>query len=145
MAWWTASSEARRRNSMYRAISLDALLFDHPANPFEWVNEHGWQAVGQTRRYALGGNLYALESRRRGRPIELYADPQYCWIPAATVAALEAMATIPGANPILILQQESETPLVKSVIFDRAQGPFAFEPVDDFGDYFSGSLYLTEV
>lgn len=130
---------------MYRAISLDALLFDQPANPFEWINEHGWQAVGQTRRRALAGNLYVLENARRGRPIELYADPKYCWLPAATVAALEAMAALSGANPVLTLQQESETPIVKSVVFDRSQGPLAFEPVDDFGDYFSGTLYLIEV
>lgn len=130
---------------MYRALSLDSLVFDGTADPFEWINEHVWQGVGQSRRHALAGNPYVLENRRSGRPIELYADPQYCWLPAATVTALEALAAIPGVNPALTLQQESETPIVKSVVFDREKGPFAFEPLDDFGDYFTGTLYLIEV
>lgn len=139
------SPEARRPNNMYRALSLDSLLFDGTAEPFEWINRHAWQPVGQSRRHALAGNPYVLENRRGGRPIELFADPQYCWLPAATVAALEAMAAIPGANPALTLQQADETPLIKSVVFDRTAGPFAWAPVDPFGDYFSGTLYLIEV
>ena len=42
------------------------------------------------------------------------------------------------------LQQESETPIVKHVQL-TAPGPFAFEPVDPFGDYFSGTIYLIEI
>lgn len=130
---------------MYRALSLDAILFDGTADPLEWINEHGWQGVGQSRRYALAGNPYVLENRRSGRPIELYADPQYCWLPAATVTALEALAAVPGFNAYLTLQRESEAPVVKRVAFDRAKGPIDFKPVDPFADYFSGTLYLIEI
>lgn len=130
---------------MYRALSLDAILFDGTANPFEWINEHAWQPVGQSRRYALAGNPHVLENRRSGRPIELFADPKHCWLPAATVAAMKSAGAIPGFNAYLTLQQEFETPIVKHVMFDRAKGPFSFEPVDPFGDHFSGTLYLIEI
>lgn len=130
---------------MYRAVSLGSLLFDGDADPVEWVNEHDWQPVGQSRRRALAGNLHIVENPRGGRPITLYADPVYCWLSAAQVAALEAMASQVGASYTLILRPESGPDLSKSVMFDRSQKPLDLVPEDAWGDDYSGSIYLVEV
>ena len=129
----------------YFAISLDAILFDADADQLEWSNQAAWQAVGQSRRRALAGNLHILENPRGGRPITLTADPKYCFLSSALVAELEAAAALVGATHVLTLRPESGLDLVKTVMFDRGQGPFDLTPIDPFGDFYSGALYFIEV
>ncbi|HRD65722.1 MAG TPA: hypothetical protein PKY50_06155 [Candidatus Competibacter sp.] len=131
---------------MYRALSLGSLTFDpNMESPLEWIDEFARPGVGQTRRFALAGNLHVAENPRRGRPLSLLADPKYCWIKRETGLLLMAMAETAGQPLSLVLQRDDDPSIAKTVVFDRARGPFALEPVDPFGDYLSGTIYLIEV
>lgn len=131
---------------MYRTLSLGPIVFDpDPESPLEWTNEHDWTPVGQTVRYALAGNVHVAETARRGRPVDLVANPRHCWLRRDTALALAALAETPGQTFALTLRRDDGPIIAKTVAFDRTRGPFEFAPVDPFGDYLSGSIYLLEV
>ena len=123
-------------------ISLDSVVFSN--DPIEsqiaWDDRYLWQPVGQSVRYALAGNPVVIENSRAGRPITLVAEVPWCWLRAATVEALHALASTP--NQTMTLTWNTET---YSVRFRRDAGPFDFTPVDGRRLYYTGSLYLIEV
>ncbi len=56
-------------------ISLGGVVFaERGEAQIDWVDQHLWQPVGQTIRYALAGNPVVQENPRSGRPIVLTAD-----------------------------------------------------------------------
>lgn len=132
---------------LYRAVSLGAVDFSGHVweRQLSWQDPAGWQPVGQTRRRALAGNLHIIENERAGRPIVLLAEHPYCWLRYATVAALDALASVTGATLTLTLRpDDGGADLVKTVVFDRAQGPLKLAPRDPYGDRYTGSIYLIE-
>lgn len=132
---------------LYRAVSLGSV--DFSAHIWEhqiaWQSPSDWQPVGQTKRRALAGNLYLLENLRAGRPIVLTVEHPYCWLRQSTVTALASIASEPGAVLSLTLRpDDGGSDLVKSVAFDRSQGPIKLTPRDAYGDRYTGSIYLIE-
>lgn len=132
---------------LYRAVSLGTVDFSGHVweHQLSWQDPAAWQPVGQTKRRALAGNLHVTENSRSGRPIVLIAEHPYCWLRYATVAALETLASTPGAALTLTLRpDDGGADLVKTVAFDRAQGPLKLAPRDAHGDRYTGSIYLIE-
>lgn len=105
----------------------------------EWVDELSWQPMGQTIRYALAGNPVVMENARSGRPITLTAELPWCWLEAATVQALHALAS---TSQTLDFTFDSFTTQVR---FRRDQGPLQLSPLDPRKLYYTGSIFLIEV
>lgn len=123
-------------------LSLDTIVFsnDPIENQIVWSDRYLWQPVGQSIRYVLAGNPVVIENNRSGRPITLVAEIPWCWLRAATVEALHALASTPNQTMTLTWGTESF-----SVRFRRDAGPFEFTPVDGLRLYYTGSIYLIEV
>lgn len=121
-------------------ISLGGVVFaERGEAQIDWVDQHSWQPVGQTVRYALAGNPVVQENPRSGRPIVLTAELPWAWLTSATVEALNVLAATPQ-NLILVYNT-----LTTTVRFNRSQGPLVFTPVTPLREYYTGSIYLIEV
>jgi hypothetical protein len=121
-------------------ISIGSVVFSgRGEDQIEWPNRYTWQPVGQSNRFALGGNIYSVENPRAGRPIILTAELPWCWILQSTIQALDVLASTPGNHPFVYGSYSS------TVIFDRSQGPFQLTPINPLKTHFTGSIYLLEV
>jgi hypothetical protein len=106
----------------------------------DWVDRYTWTSVGQTRQYALSGDLDLLENYRGGRTITLTATLPWAWLLATTVANLQTLANTPGLVTTLTWGTESHR-----VAFRRDQGPLDLTPVTALKQQYTGSIYLIEV
>lgn len=122
------------------AISIGTVTFNGLGeNQITWSNRYTWQPVGQSTRYAIAGNIHRIENQRAGRPIILTAELPWCWLTSTTVQALDLLASSSGSFIFVFGSYTS------NVIFDRANGPFQFTPVDPIETYFTGTISLLEV
>ena len=121
-------------------ISLGSVVFsDRCEAQLDWLDQHLWQPVGQTIRYALAGNPVIQENPRSGKPIVLSAELPWCWLTASTVEALNTLAT---TSQTLTLVYGAITTQVR---FNRSQGPLNFTPVNPLRQYYTGTIHLIEV
>jgi hypothetical protein len=121
-------------------ISLGGVVFaERGEAQIDWVDQHLWQPVGQTIRYALAGNPVVQENPRSGRPIVLTAELPWAWLTSATVEALNVLAATPQ-NLVLVYNT-----LTTTVRFNRSQGPLVVTPVTPLREYYTGSIFLIEV
>ena len=122
------------------AISLGTINFtSRGEDQLDWSDRLSWQPIGQTIRYALAGNPVVMENARSGRPITLVAELPWCWLSAATVNALVALAET-SQNLAFVYDSFSCT-----VRFRRDSGPLQLVSVDPRRLYYTGSIYLIQV
>lgn len=121
-------------------ISLGGVVFaERGEAQIDWVDQHLWQPIGQSIRYALAGNPVIQENPRSGRPIVLSAELPWGWLTAATVSALNDLAATSN-NMTLIYELITTT-----VRFNRSQGPLNFTPVTPLRTHYTGTIHLIEV
>ena len=121
------------------AISLDTITFSERGEAqIDWADRLTWSPVGQSLRYALGGNVVAFENVRGGRPITLTAELPWSWLTAATVEALYTLA----AQPNTPLTFTWSTGTSYSVLFRRDAGPLDLIPLDPRRLHYTGSIFL---
>ena len=104
----------------------------------DWIDQHLWQPIGQTIKYALAGNPVIQENPRSGRPIVLTAELPWGWLSVATVNALYDLAKTSQSLTFIY------DTLTTQVRFHRSQGPLTFTPVTPLREYYTGSIYLIE-
>lgn len=130
---------------LYRVVSLGSV--DFSSHVWErqawWRNPYDWQPVGQTRRLALAGNPYIVENSRGARPIELAIEHPYAWLRQSTVIALDTLVASSGTLALVLLPDGGGS-ITKTVAFDRAKGPLKLAARDEYGDRYTGSIYLIE-
>lgn len=105
----------------------------------DWTDRYTWQPVGQTIRYGLAGNPVVIENTRGGRPITLTAELPWGWLTAATVAALDTLAS---ASQTMAFVYGSYSANVR---FRRDQGPLQLTPVNSLKTHYTGTISLIEV
>lgn len=74
-----------------------------------WVDEHDWTEAEQSTEYSITGALLVdAQAKDGGRPITLQAEDDAGWLRRDTLAALRALANVPGATYTLTLADGRE-------------------------------------
>lgn len=111
-----------------------------------WTDRYSCQTVEQTSKRTLGGRLVIFTGELvAGRRITLQAATDQGWLTRDQVAAVLALAAVPGA--VYLLEFGSET---HNVVFDHEAGAVDMQPllartVDQQGDFFTGEIKLLTV
>ena len=83
----------------------------------QWVNERDWVPVATSVSRTIGGAIvFWSQALTGGRPIVLEAQDDVTWLPLATVQALHALASAPGA-----VHQLTWDAQVFSVMFNQGE------------------------
>ncbi|MBF0602134.1 MAG: hypothetical protein HQL07_00405 [Nitrospirae bacterium] len=108
----------------------------------EWKNRYEWAPVAQETGRTLGGNLMVWHSPMTGgRPIDLAAEGEVCWLSTDHVSALYAMSTQPGA--VFDLEWDGET---FQVMFRHQDSPaMEANPILPHSGWYNGSIKLMQV
>lgn len=123
-------------------ISLGSVVFSNNRieAQIDWKDRLTWQPVGQSVRYALGGNPIIVENERAGRPITLVAEDPWCWLTHSTVLSLVSMASQLQTSFLFTWNSE-----VYTVCFKRDSGPLDLTPLNSLREYYTGSIYLISI
>ncbi|MCU7839783.1 MAG: hypothetical protein KZQ94_10455 [Candidatus Thiodiazotropha sp. (ex Troendleina suluensis)] len=99
-------------------ITLDGITLP---GDLEWIDEHTWSSVGQTKTVTLTGALIIEEAAQlAGQPITLVGGQRACLVTKATVESLQALADQAGLQMSL-----DYNGTVMAVMFNRENGEAA--------------------
>ncbi|MEO5330551.1 MAG: hypothetical protein H7839_00900 [Magnetococcus sp. YQC-5] len=111
-------------------------------NGLQWKNEYEWSGIAQESSRTLGGGTVVWTTALvGGRPIDLEAEGDGCWLSLVQVKAIHAMATQPGAIFTLVLGDATF-----QVMFRHQDAPAtAFTPIRQHAKLFNGVIKLIQV
>jgi hypothetical protein len=144
------------------ADSIKLNNIDLPINMI-WADRHSAPRVAQQMKQTIGGNavVYATQIFK-GIPITLVASQDSGWLSGAQVAAIEALAMVPGGIYNLYINMDSKGTIgqpdyiagytINQNVMFRHQDTPAFEmtPIiprlsERVGDWFTGTIKLIMV
>ena len=127
---------------MGKSIGGVALPDGDSQGVIEWIDRHTSYQIAQQQRTTLGGAVVLFQAPLvGGREVTLVARDGVCWLPAATVSAVLALAAVESATYSLVYDAITIT-----VAFRHHQPPaVSFDELFPGAGQFTGEIRLITV